>query len=188
MPHTPIFCRAMPALTRTACPARNRALNQTGLDARNGIQQADMGGDVNHPQTGRHQHHGDFRRAGQLCQQFRMTGIQVSASMKRGFVQRRGADGVHFAALGKPGGNFDVLKCRVARLGGDLPPGQVLRNELQVDAIHGSHGVARAFGGRQTSHLESTVHNAPGLSSGGPRRRSPGAGIAGKGRYAPSSS
>jgi len=71
--------------------------DQRRIDPGNRVDQADMRRAVNHPQVGCRQHHRDFGRGGQRCQQFRVPGIPVAGRMQGLLVQRRGADGVDVA-------------------------------------------------------------------------------------------
>ena len=68
---------------------RDGAKDKPRLDGADGLDQAHMRGDQDHPQARPGQHHRDFRRARQRRQQFSVAGKIMPASLQRFLVEGR---------------------------------------------------------------------------------------------------
>ena len=115
--------------------AADGALDQTGLDPLDGVDQADVGGDVDDPHLGVDSIIETSVGAGELGEQLGVAGEDVAAGVQRLLVERRGADGLHLAGHRELAGHPDVVVCRVARDGGELAEGQVLGEQPEVDDV-----------------------------------------------------
>jgi hypothetical protein len=146
--------------------------HQSRLDPGDGVQQADVGGDVDDPQPGRREHHRDFRRPGEMGEQFGMPGIAVPGGVQRLLAERGGADGVGFSRHHQLAGALDVAEGGFARDGGDLPEGEVGGHQVQVDhldravleprscrAVHRADGEGRAYQGSRLEQPASIAHD-----------------------------
>ena len=134
--------------------ARDHALDQTGLDLLDRIDQADMRGDVNDAQLRRDQHHRHFRRTGQMRQQLGMTGIFMSGRMQRFLGERRGADALRQTRLHHLHGFLDIAIGRLAGRRRHLAERQIVRHQLQVHALHGFRREVRVLGIAQRIDLK----------------------------------
>ena len=127
--------------------AHDGALDQAGVDFGDGVDEAGVGGDVNDPQLGRNQQHGDFFGAGEVRQHLGVSGKDVSRHVQGFFVERRGADGVGFTGHGQLGGAFDEAIGGFAPGGREFAEGKVGRHNRNVDDIDRA-GRVLALGGR----------------------------------------
>src|SRR5471032_1132579 len=133
-------------LDQRGIAAFDGALHQARLDLADRVDNADVGGDVDHAQLWRHQHHRHFIDIGQVREHFGVAGVFVATGVQRFLVERRGADGVDLFGFSQFDGASDVLIRGVTGNRRQLSERQVVRDQVQVDAIYGARLVQR-FGG-----------------------------------------
>jgi hypothetical protein len=129
---------AIPALIKRRVATFDGALHQTRLDLADRVDDADVGGDVNHAQLWRHQHHRHFLDVGQVREHFSVPRVFVAPRVQRFLVQWRGADRIDLPRLGQSHRTGDVLISTIAGNRRKLPNGRVGRNQVQVDAVDDS--------------------------------------------------
>jgi hypothetical protein len=111
------------ALHECGVTARNSAIDQTRLDFSDGVDETDVRGDMQNTQLGSHEHHGDFRRAGQMREKFGVAGKLVAGGMEGFFIQRRGANGTNLAIESQLRRDRKILIGRFSGLGREFSPG-----------------------------------------------------------------
>ena len=100
---------AIPLFFKCRMSARDGAFHQSGLDFRDGVDEADVRGHVQHLHLRRGEHHRHFRRSGQVRQQFGMSGKFVAGGVQRLLVQWSGTDCSHFAVKRELRGDREIL-------------------------------------------------------------------------------
>ena len=103
-------------------PAPDRALDEPGFDLGDGVDQADVGGDVDDLQLRGRQHHRHLLGSGEVGEQFGVAGVDVAAAVQGRLVQRGGADRLDLPAHRQLAGDPDVVVGRVARRRGTTRP------------------------------------------------------------------
>ena len=111
--------------------ARDDALDQRRIDARDRIEQSHVRGHVDHAQFRRHEHHRHFGRVGERGQQLGVTRIFVPGRVQRLLAERRGADRLRAARLDDAHRTFDVAVGGFARDRGGLAERQVRGNSCR---------------------------------------------------------
>ena len=109
------------------------------------------------------QHHRDFGRAGQRCQQFGMAGIIMPARLQCFLVERRRDQGFDLARQGELGGGAHIFMRGMAGHGRDHAEGQARRQQLDVEAIHRARFEARLPGIGDHADGKCRARNVPGL-------------------------
>ena len=94
-----------------------------------------MGGDVDDFEFGCGQHHRHFLGAGQVGEQLGVSGVDVPGGVQGFLVQRCGADRLHFAAHREFAGDADVFVRGVPGDRRQLAPGEILREQVEVDDV-----------------------------------------------------
>jgi hypothetical protein len=126
-------------------PRAHGPLHQAGLNLVDGVDEADVRGDVDDLDLGRGQHHGHFLDTHEVREQLGVARVDVSSLVQRSLVQGGRADALDLAGHAQLAGDPDVVVGRVAGLGGLLAPRQVGRKQLRVDHVDPAgleHGVA----------------------------------------------
>src|SRR5471032_1291093 len=143
--------------------AFDRALYEAGLDLPDRVDDADMRRHMNHAQMWRNQHHRDFLDAGQMREHFSVARILVAACVQRFLVERRGADRIDLLRLRQLDGARDVLLRGIAGHRRELPEGEVVRDQVQVDAINGARFILRLRCILDAADFRAAVHDLVGL-------------------------
>ena len=118
-------------------------LHKGGLYLVDGVNEAQMGGHVHDPQSGRHEHHRDFGRARQVGQHFRMPRKHAPCRVQGFLVQGGGADGLGLARLHKFHRLLDELVGSFAGYGRNHAERMPLGNNRHIDTINDASDIPR---------------------------------------------
>src|ERR1700751_3820594 len=92
----------------------DRALDQSRLDFGNGINQANVGRDMDHLQFRGRKHHRTFGRAGQMGEYLGVARKDVAAGVQRLLIQGGRTDRIDLSGLGELNSASDVLVSSVS--------------------------------------------------------------------------
>jgi hypothetical protein len=151
--------------------AADSAFDQSGFDLRDGIDEPDVGGYVDDPEFGGGEHHRDLLGPGQRGEHLGVPGESVAGRVQCLLVQWGGADRLHVAGHCEVRGAFDVPERGIAGDGRELTPGQVTRQQCQVDDIDDASALLCLSGLLDSADLDGGAEHPGGRSRAWRHRR-----------------